>query len=369
MRILFTGGGTSGHIFPIIAICRELRRLAGNAKLVLHYVGPKDEYNLLLLRQEGFVIHRVAGGKLRRYFSLTNIIDILFVIPFSFLQSFFLLLFIRPQLVFSKGGTGSLPIAFWARVFGRPIFIHESDTIPGLSNKITGKWAKKIFTSFEKTPYFDLAKTQCVGNPIRKEILEGTSDGAKETLSLTLQKPVVLFWGGSLGAQALNEFVVAQLGNFLPKYEIIHVCGKNNYAVVKSDVTAVIDKELEPYYHLYESLNEVQLKHALAATNVVVSRSGSGSIFEIAAAGKPSILVPLPNSAADHQSKNAYAYADSGAAVIIEQANLSPNLLMGKIDVIIANPAQMQQAALAFAKPLAASAIAREMLELLQNSK
>lgn len=367
MKILFTGGGTGGHIYPIIAISRELRRLAGDAKLVLHYIGPNDEYNLLLLRQEGFVIHTVAGGKLRRYFSFGNIVDILFKIPFSFLQSFFLMLLIRPQLVFSKGGTGSLPVVFWAHVFGRPIFIHESDTMPGLSNKITGKWAKKIFTSFEKTPYFDPKKTACVGNPVRKELLEGTSEGAKETLSLILQKPVVLFWGGSLGAQTLNEFVVAQLDDFLQKYEIIHVCGKNNYRTVQSDAAAVIDKELEPYYHLYESLNEVQLKHALAVVNVVVSRSGSGSIFEIAAAGKPSILVPLPDSAGDHQSKNAYAYASSGAAVIIEQANLSPNLLMGKIDFIIANPTEMQQAALAFAKPLAAAAIAREMLEFLGN--
>lgn len=365
MKILFTGGGTGGHIYPIIAVSRELRSLAGDRALILHYVGPNDEYNLLLLRQEGFVIHTVAGGKLRRYISFGNIVDVLFKIPFSFLQSFFLLLLIRPQLVFSKGGTGSLPITFWARVFGRPIFIHESDTMPGLSNKITGKWARKIFTSFEKTPYFDLAKTACVGNPTRKELLDGTLEGAKETLGLSLQKPIVLFWGGSLGAQILNEFVTAWLNDFLKKYEIVHVCGKNNYITVQSETATVLDKELEPYYHLYESLNEVQLKHALAAASVVVSRSGSGSIFEIAAAGKPSILVPLPGAAQDHQSKNAYAYAESGAAVIIEQANLSPNLLMSKIDIMIANPAQMKQAALAFAKPLAAAAVAREMLEYL----
>lgn len=366
MKILFTGGGTMGHIFPIIAIARELQRLDAGNKLKLHYIGPKDELALVMLRQENIITHTIAGGKLRRYFSLANIVDILFKLPFSFVQSFFLLLFMQPKLVFSKGGTGSVPVAFWAHVFGKPIFVHESDTVPGQSNQLAGKWAKKVFTSFEKTADFDPRKTICVGNPIRTEILEGNEEGARENLQITFEKPVVLFWGGSLGAQPLNELVLLALPELLARYEVIHVAGKLNYDSVKTEAASTLPEELKPYYHLHDSLNEVQLKHALYATDVVVSRAG-GSIFEIAAAGKPSILVPLPGSAGDHQSKNAYEYAESGAAVIIEQSNLTPNFIMGKIDALLTDPEPMRQAALAFAKPLAAKTIAREILEYVRK--
>ena len=366
MKILFTGGGTGGHVFPLVAIIRELRRIYNKPDLQFYYLGPKDEFGIIMLSQEDLIIKTIVSGKIRRYFSYQNFIDILFKIPFGFLQSIFLILTIRPQLIFSKGGSGSISVTSCARFLGIPVFLHESDIIPGLSNRTTSKWAKKIFVSFPKTEYFDPAKTIFVGNPIRKEIMEGDKKTAGDLFDLTFQKPIILFIGGSQGAEALNDFVLSILNDFLKEFELIHVCGRNNLEAVEAESQVVIEKDLAKYYHPVGFLDEEKIKHAYKAADLIISRSGSGSIFEIAASGKPSILVPLPSAAANHQAKNAYVYSETGAALVIEQDNLTRNLFLDKIHYIFLHPdklEKMKEAALRFSKPLAAKAIAREILE------
>ena len=368
MKILFTGGGTGGHIFPIIAIVREIRRIYPKTNLEFYYLGPKDEFSTILLSQEDFIIKSIVSGKIRRYFSLQNIVDILFKIPFGVIQSFFLLMATRPDLVFSKGGSGSIAVTYSARLLRIPVFLHESDVVPGLSNQIAGKWAKKIFISFPKTEYFDSEKTTLVGNPIRSEILNGDKETATELFNLTLSKPVFLIIGGSQGAETINDFVLRIINDLLKDYEIIHVTGPQNVKQVTAEAQVVEDKDLDRYYHPIGFLDENKIKHAYKAADLIISRSGSGSIFEIAAIGKPSILVPLPSAAANHQSKNAYAYSQTGACMVIEQENLTPNFFMENIQLLFLHPEkleEMKQAALAFAKPLAARAIAREILEFL----
>ncbi len=369
MKIVFTGGGSGGHLVPIVAVARELRRLHTADDLLLYYMGPQDDFVMGLLPQEGVAVKKIVGGKIRHYFSFLNIIDIGFKIPLGFLQSFFALLFLRPQLVFSKGGTGSAVVSVAARVLGIPVFIHESDAAPGKSNKLVSGWAEKIFTSFPKTDFFDPSKVLVVGNPIKKELLEeGSMAEARELFNLTLEKPVLLFLGGSQGAESINDFVLNMLNSALQKYEIIHVTGKRNFDRVSKEAEATVDKPLQTYYHPKYQLNEVELKHALFAASVVISRAGAGGIFEIAACGKPSILIPL----AGHQSKNAYQYAATGASLVLEQENLSTNFFIGKIDYLLANAQKVQEmkdAALEFAKPLAAKAIAREILEFLQTNE
>ncbi len=371
MKILFTGGGSGGHLMPLIAVARETSRLLDNKETTLYYIGPNDKMGLSLLSQEHFKIHTIVAGKIRSYFSFENIIDVLFKIPIGFLQSFFLLLFIRPNIIFSKGGTGSVMVVLAAHILRIPIFIHESDTVPGQSNRMASKWAKKIFISFPKTAYFDLTKTTLVGNPILKELLEGDAKSAKEVFSLTSKKPVLLFLGGSQGAQTINDFVLNILNDLLKNYEVIHVCGKANYKQVKTEAQVMVDKDLEKYYHPYEFLNEAQLKHALKSANLIISRGGSGSIFEIAASGKPSIIIPLPSSANNHQSKNAYEYSRTGAALIIEQENLNPHFFLEKIHHLILNHEEldnMKKSALEFSKPSAAKTIAEEILEYLHTN-
>ncbi|MBU3934910.1 UDP-N-acetylglucosamine--N-acetylmuramyl-(pentapeptide) pyrophosphoryl-undecaprenol N-acetylglucosamine transferase [Patescibacteria group bacterium] len=368
MKILFTGGGTGGHSFPLVAIIREIRNFYPKKDLEFFYIGQQNEFGAILLSQEDVYVRIIAGGKIRRYFSFHNFIDILFKIPWSFLQSFYYLVRIDPQLVFSKGGSGSLPVTFCARIFKMPVFIHESDVIPGLSNRITSKWAKRIFTSFPGTEYFDLNKVCLTGNPIRSEILSNGKEKARDLFNLTLEKPTFLFLGGSQGSEFINDFVLRILNVLLRDFEIIHISGRENIKEVQAEAQVIIDKDLKKYYHPYSFLDEDKLKNAYKAADFAVARAGSGTIFEIAAVGLPSILVPLPSAAANHQAKNAYVYAETGAAIVMEQDNLTPNFFMEKIRHIFAGSEsleKMKKEALRFSKPLAAKAIARNILEYL----
>ncbi|MBI2054352.1 MAG: hypothetical protein HYT36_03395 [Candidatus Staskawiczbacteria bacterium] len=246
--------------------------------------------------------------------------------------------------------------------------MHESDIVPGLSNRIASNWAKKVFVSFPKTEYFDQKEVILTGNPIRKDLLEGDEEKATELFDLTLQKPIILFMGGSQGAEKINDFVMIMINRLVKDFEIIHVCGRNNVKQVAAEVQVVMEKELEKYYHPIGFLDEEKLKHAYKVADFIVSRAGSGSIFEIAAVGKPSVLIPLPSSAADHQFKNAYFYSETGAALIMEQDNLSDDIFLERIHLLFLRQEkleQMKEAALRFSKPLAARTIAREILEYL----
>lgn len=366
MKILLAGGGTGGHILPLVSIIREMRRIYAHSDLELFYIGQKDEFGLILLAEEGVEIKTIFAGKIRRYFSLQNIIDIGFKIPVGIVQSFFLLLKIKPNVILSKGGSGAFAITYSAKLLKIPVLLHESDIVPGMSNQIASRWAKKIFISFPKTEFFDLSKAILTGNPIRKEILEGDIQKAKELFNLSLEKPVILILGGSQGSQAINDFILLILNDLLANFEIIHVTGPKNSKDIQAESKVVINKDLEKYYHVIGFLTEEHIKHAYAAADLIVSRSGSGSIFEIAALGKPSILVPLPSAAADHQSKNAYAYAATGASLVIEEANLTPHFFLEKINYLFTGTEKLQEmrdSALRFSKPLAAKAVAREVLE------
>jgi len=368
MRILFTGGGTGGHVFPLVAIVREIRRIYTKKDLEFYYLGPKDELASIYLAQEDFIVRHIISGKIRRYFSIQNFIDIFFKIPFGLIQSIFILSKLKPDLVFSKGGSGSFSVTLAAKVLRIPVFIHESDVSPGLSNQKTSNWAKKIFISFPKTEYFDPEKTILVGNPIRAEILNGNAKIASELFNLTLTKPIFLIMGGSQGAEAINDFILSVLNKLLKNYEIIHVCGRQNIKQVEAESQVVIEKSLDKYYHPVGFLDEEKIKHAYSVADIIISRSGSGSIFEIAAVGKPSILIPLPFASFNHQAKNAYIYSETGAAIIFEQQSLTPNFFMDKLELLFLHPEKlknMRDSALSFSKPLAARAIAREILEFL----
>ncbi|MBI2041916.1 MAG: UDP-N-acetylglucosamine--N-acetylmuramyl-(pentapeptide) pyrophosphoryl-undecaprenol N-acetylglucosamine transferase [Candidatus Nealsonbacteria bacterium] len=360
MKILFTGGGTAGHIFPIIAVARELRRLGLDWKF--YYVGPKDEFGSILLSQEDVEIKTILAGKIRRYAnwkSITqNIFDILFKIPAGFLQSFFYVFFTAPDLIFSKGGYGSLPSVFSGWFLQVPILLHESDVVPGLANKLLSKLVSKIFVSFpvSQTEYFSEKKMVSIGNPVRIELLGGSKEGAQKLFNLTEEKPVILIMGGSQGAQKINDTILEILPQILSEFELIHQTGEKNFEEVRNESKVVITPELERFYHPVGFLKEIELREAYAASDLILSRAGSGSIFEIAALGKPSVLVPLALAAQDHQAKNAYAYAEGskGATLVIEEANLTPHFLLEKIKYIFAVPGElekMSKAAKSFAKP------------------
>ncbi len=372
MKILFTGGGTGGHIFPIIAIAREIKKIHPRANL--YFIGPRDEVSEEFLEREQIKVKKIVTGKIRRYSGaadmLQNTVDLLFRVPFGIIQSFFYIFFLSPDLIFSKGGHGAFPAIVSAKLTQTPLFVHESDIIPGVVNKKSSDHALEVFTSFPKTEFFPVEKMILVGNPIRRYLFEDIDkDKIKEKIGLEKTKPVILIMGGSQGSERINSLTFSILPNLLSDYQIIHQCGSRNFKETAMQIDFLLKKELKKNYHLFPFLTEEQLKYAYAATDFIVSRAGSGSIFEIAAAGKPSVLIPLPESAQDHQSKNAYCYSDFGATLVIEEKNLTSHLFTQEITNLLKKPKiikEMGERANEFSKPRSAKIIAEYIVEFLK---
>ena len=375
MRIIFTGGGTAGHIFPIIAIIRELKRKYPNKGFEFFYIGPKDDFVFNLLEEEDVDVRTISAGKLRRYFSGLNILDF-FKIPVSLFQCLYYIFIISPDLIFSKGGYGSLPVVLMGKIFFVPIFLHESDVYPGLANRIASKLALEIFSAFpvEKTSYFPSGKMISVGNPVRRELINGSMEQAKRIFNFKGGKPIVLVLGGSQGAQRLNDVMLNILSDGLKSFELIHQTGDANFEQIKKESDFLLEMDgargLKDFYHPFGFLGEELLPHAYAAADIVISRAGAGSIFEIAANSKPCLLIPLKGSANEHQLKNAYAYAENGAAIIFEEENFKPHFFLERLKFFLSSPKklkEMSEKAKEFAKPNSAEIIAEYVFAYLEQ--
>ncbi len=371
MKILFTGGGTGGHVYPIIAIKSEVEKTIDNHQIRFFYLGP-DSFAKTAFKKEELQAKFILAGKFRRYFSLANFIDLL-KIPIGFIQSLWHLFQIMPDVVFSKGGYGSFPVVLASWLYRIPVIIHESDSVPGLSNKLLARFARKVIVSFsEATDYFPKKKTTVLGNPVRKELLDGDKEKARKIFNLISEKPVILIMGGSQGARRINQLVLNTLPRLLEKYELIHICGKNNFKFIQQEKEKLLHSSgpnRKGSYHIYPFLSQEKLKHAYAVSDLIISRAGAGGIFEIAAVGKPSILIPLSNSASNHQAKNAQALTSLGGAVALEENNLTMNLFLSNIFEIADNPQKAQEMgdkAKSFYKSDNNQKIAEEILKLCQ---
>lgn len=376
MKIMLTGGGTGGHFYPIIAVAEAINSISQTQKIVkanMIFVSDSPYDPNILLRQ-GMKFKKISAGKLRRYFSFWNIIDAL-KIPIGIIKALWTVYIDFPDVIFSKGGYASFPTVLAARILGIPLIIHESDAVPGRVNAWAGKFAKKIAISFSETAkYFPREKVALTGNPVRKSFFIPVKTGAREFLKLEEGAPVIFFIGGSQGAKKINDNLIDVLPDMLKKYQVIHQCGKKNLKDVEYRISIVLEKSSnKSRYHYFDFLNEISLEMAYGAADLAVSRASSGAIFEISASGTPSILIPLPNAAQDHQKENAYLYAKTGAAEVLEEMNLKPHILLSEIDRLINNKAElnsMSEAAKKFAKPDAAEKIAKEIINLaLEHAK
>ncbi len=369
MKILFTGGGSGGHFYPIIAVAQEINRLSKENRLLspqLYFMSPQP-YNAGALFDNNIIYKKNSAGKVRRYFSVFNFFDI-FKTIWGVLQSLLDVFLIYPDVVFSKGGYASFPAVFAARILRIPIVIHESDTVPGKVNKWSGKFAKRVAVSYpEAAQYFDEKKIAFTGNPVRSELVLPLKEGAFEFLNLEHGVPVILVIGGSLGSQIINDTLIDALPALVKNFQIIHQTGKKNLRDVQGRTGAMLfNNQYKNRYKTYDYLDVLALRMAAGVTNLVVSRGGS-TIFEIAAWNIPSIIIPIADSHGDHQRKNAFAYARNGACLVIEEGNLTPNILTSEITRLLNSPedlAKMSRAAKEFIKYNAAELIAKEILSI-----
>jgi UDP-N-acetylglucosamine--N-acetylmuramyl-(pentapeptide) pyrophosphoryl-undecaprenol N-acetylglucosamine transferase len=370
MKILFTGAGSGGHFYPIIAVAEAINDAARERKLLepeLMYAAP-DPYDRELLLANNITFVPTAAGKVRRYFSILNFFDI-FKTAWGVTKSVFRIFFLYPDVVFATGGYASFPTLLAARLFRIPVVLYATDVEPSRVNMWAKKFAVKIAVSFpEAVEYFPKEKVAYTGNPIRKAALTPAREGAFEFLKLNRDIPTILVIGGSQGAQALNDCVLSGLPELLEKYQIVHQAGPENIKDVEGRAKVTLGlSPLADRYKPFGYLNDLALRMAAGAASIVVSRAGAGGIFEIASWGLPSVIIPLKGSAQDHQTKNAFSYARAGACVVIEENNLTPRLLLSEINRILSDQQlanRMKEAARAFGRPDASKTIANALLDI-----
>ncbi len=366
MRIVLTGGGTGGHLFPLIAVTKKIKEKLGPEAQFL-YIGSGAPMERQVMQAEGIPAKFVFSGKMRRYFSFQNFIDI-FKVPIGFLQSLWILLWYMPEVIFSKGGYVAVPVVLAARIYRIPVMIHESDSIPGTANKFLAKYATRIAVAYpEAQAYFPSEKTALLGNPVREGALGGNPLMFIKQLGFTESKKTLLVIGGSQGSEIINKAVVAILPQLLKDVQVIHQTGDRNYETVIDLAGEQGIKAGREGYAPARFFNDKQLRDSLELCDLVISRAGANSIAEIAAHTKPAILVPLGNSANDHQRMNAYSLAKVGGALVLEESNLGSNMLLEKIHQILFSEGvaqSMSEKINTFYHPHAAEVIANGVIEL-----
>ncbi|MBN1412087.1 MAG: undecaprenyldiphospho-muramoylpentapeptide beta-N-acetylglucosaminyltransferase [Spirochaetales bacterium] len=324
--IIFTGGGTLGHVFPGLAVIDELKK---HTKLPVIWLGSSRGMEKHLLQEKGIPFYGIPSGKFRRYFSVRNFMDIFKIIA-GFFSSFFFLLKEKPCLLFSKGGYVSVPPVFAAFLLRIPVFTHECDYNPGLATKINARFAEKILVSFEETvPFFpDKFRSKIVlsGNPVRKEFLSGNPALGREILGIPEGMKTILILGGSQGARSINNAVFSIIDKLVEKCFIIHQTGKHGVC------------STQHANYKAKSFFKEEFPHVLSAADLVISRAGANALWEITLAGKPSLLIPLPksNSRGD-QILNAALFEKNGVSQVIEQDRNLDQKLLEKIMYLIDN--------------------------------
>lgn len=369
MKILFTGGGSGGHFYPIIAVAESINKIVKNEHLLdakLYYMAPVP-YNPRALLENNIAFVQNPAGKLRRYFSLLNITDT-FKTGWGILVAIVKVFSIFPDVIFSKGGYASFPALVAGRLFKIPIFIHESDCEPGRVSAWAGKFATRIAVSYpEATHFFPSEKTAYTGNPIRKEVMVPSGEGARKFLGLEENVPTIAILGGSQGAAKINEILLQSLADLVSFCQIIHQTGKTHFIPVKETSAIILQNNPQAQrYHPFKYLDAVTLKMVAGVSDLIISRAGS-SIFEIAIWGIPSIIIPIPEAISHDQHKNAFAYARTGAATVIEEENLSPHVLTSEIKRLVESPEillKMKQATIGFSRKDASDIIAKEIIKI-----
>ncbi len=373
MKILFTGGGTGGHFYPLIAVAEAIREVVHERRLIeptLYFMAPKP-FDPDALFENSIQFVPCSAGKLRRYISIKNFTDI-FVTLWGIVTATLTLYRIYPDVVISKGGYTSVPVTLAANILHIPVIIHESDAKPGRANLLAAKHAVRIAVAFDSARSYFGPKAQDkiarIGIPIRREVAYVDAEGAIQELGLERTIPTILILGGSSGSVRINETVLSALPELVAFANVIHQTGKEHFKEVGSTSAVVLEKEEhKSRYHVFPYLNSLSLRRAAGAATVIISRAGSTTISEISLWKKPAILVPIPESISHDQRTNAYAYAHTGAAVVLEETNMTPHVLASEARRIALDPLlieSMSKKGADFANPAAARMMGEEALAI-----
>jgi UDP-N-acetylglucosamine--N-acetylmuramyl-(pentapeptide) pyrophosphoryl-undecaprenol N-acetylglucosamine transferase len=372
MKIALTGGGSGGHFYPLIAVAGAIEEIVKERALItpdLYYVGPAPFESAALL-EHNITYIASSAGRVRRYASILNIID-MFKTFFGVIRAIIKLFSLYPDIVFSTGGFAAFPTLYAARILRIPVVIYDADATPGRVSLWSATFARWIAIAHPDAaahfPERVRAKIARVGHPIRHEIEMPAKEGGFEFLKLDPSVPTIFIVGGSQGARAINETVIDALPELVTRYNVIHQAGRDNVEEIANIASVVLkDSAYADRYRVFGLLNVIALRMAAGVASIIISRAGSGSIFEIASWGLPAILIPIPPDVSHDQTENAFSYARAGACVVIEQHNLKPHILIAEIKRILDDPAKveaMKAAAHAFARPNAARKIAEILLE------
>ncbi|HEX4799378.1 MAG TPA: UDP-N-acetylglucosamine--N-acetylmuramyl-(pentapeptide) pyrophosphoryl-undecaprenol N-acetylglucosamine transferase [Candidatus Paceibacterota bacterium] len=368
-KILLVGGGTGGHFYPLMAIAESLNTYP---EYTLYYAGP-DPYDAQSLNALGIRFMQIPAGKRRRYTSIKNFFDI-FVTLYGLIVAWVRLFLLYPDVIVSKGGYTSIPVTILAIFYRIPIIMHDSDSKIGSANRLILKYAHSVVVAYDESLQEARTKNLNVykfGIPIRNTLRTTPTADAIVTLGIDPNVPLILVIGGSQGAERLNQFIYDALDELLPSYTILHQTGPTHIqtAHIAAD-TLIQSSELRARYVPKPFLNATELNNAYHLAQIVISRAGSTSIFEIALHGKPSIIIPIPEDISHDQRTNAYAYARSGACVVIEEKNMGDNLLQAEIHRIMTDTIvyeRMVEAARSFALPDASERVSALVHEVAEN--
>lgn len=362
-RMIISGGGTGGHIYPAIAIANAFKERFPDAEIL--FVGAKGKMEMEKVPQAGYPIEGLWISGLQRRLTLDNL-----SFPFKVLSSLWksrrIVSSMKPDVVVGVGGYASGPLLRVALRKGIPAVLQEQNSYAGLTNKILSAKVKKICVAYPNMEkFFPADKIRLTGNPVRKDITElsGKRDKALRYFGLAADTPVLMILGGSLGARTLNDSVSLALEKLIAnKVQVIWQCGKFYHDEMKAKLSEVADHN---GIKLFQFLKEMDL--AYAAADVVISRAGALSVSELSIAAKPTIFVPSPNVAEDHQTKNAQAMVDQEAAFLIKDAD-ARKVLIDQALALLNNTdrqAELSKNIKALAKPNAAEEIVNEIVELI----
>lgn len=364
LKIALTGGGTAGHIWPVLDVAEEIsKKIKGNDFI---YLGSKEGLEAKLVPATNIKFFQVSSGKLRRYWSWQNLIDPV-KIMMGFLQARKILKKERPKVLFAKGGYVTVPVVLAARSLKIPIVCHESDSVLGLANRILYRIVQKIMVSFPAHYYSQKYQKKLFysGLPVRRNFFRAQKFKGYQVFGLSDRLKTLLVTGGSQGAHFINQMILRICPEILKDFQIIHLTGILDFEQAKN-VRANLPEDQKDHYKIYDFLSE-EMPEAMAMADLIVSRAGANTLAEIAILAKPSILIPLPLAAANHQNLNAQIFGENKAAVVLDQQKITPEKLLKTILDLLNHQVLLEQLgenAQKFSKPGAAKIIAEHILSL-----